>query len=170
MAINTKQIEMTVIVVVEEEGRPTEISHGRFTNPRWVRNICKKSAAVIVEEDIVVVGERGDEQIHAAVMIVIAHGDSHAGHLLAIAVIGDTGRNGDLFKRTVAFVAVKIVRVGVVRHEDIGPAVVVKILEDRLEAEIQLTVGYTGLFGDIGESAVAVVVVESVGRAFVAER
>src|SRR5438128_1841888 len=101
MAINTKQIEMTVIVVVEEERRPPEISRGRFTNPRGIRNICKKATAVIVEEDIVVVRERGEEQIHAAVMIVIAHGNAHARHFLAVSVIGDTGGNRDLLERTV---------------------------------------------------------------------
>src|SRR5262249_26477728 len=103
-----------------------------------------------------------NENIHVAIVIVIAYRDAHARHFLPIGTVRDTGYRANLLKRAVVFVSIEVIRVGIVSYKQIGPAIVVEILKNRLKAEIKILVGYLGLCRYIGESPIAVVVVERV--------
>src|SRR5262249_23725173 len=78
--------------------------------------------------------------------------------------------HANLLKRSVVFVSIEVIRVGIVSYKQIGPAVVVEILKNALEAEIKILVGYLGMRGYIGERPVAVVVVERIRRTCIAQR
>ena len=76
---------------------------------------------------------------------------------------GDTVFETALGERAVVVVAEQQVVGGVAGDVDIGPAIAVEISSDRGEAIARLHRGDAGFFADIGEGAVAVVVIEKAG-------
>src|ERR1700724_567592 len=54
-------------------------------------------------------------------------------------------------------IVVEVVRTGVVRDIQIGPAIVVEVAPDALHAEVMLGVVNTGCFGDVLEGTIAAV-------------
>ena len=46
MAVGAKQVEMSIVVVVEEERSPAEMGDGRFPDARRVGNIRENRAAI----------------------------------------------------------------------------------------------------------------------------
>ena len=122
-----------------------------------------------MEQDVIVVGKGGDEDIHVAITVVIAHGDSHARHFLAVGAERHAGGDANLLKRAIVPVPVQVIWIRVVADEQIRPAIVVEILKYSLEAEVQALVRHPGLHSDIRERAVAIIAIERVGSAFVAD-
>ena len=112
-----------------------------------------------------VVREVRDVDVVAAVVVVIADRHAHVGLLAARLVEGGPRRVADVLERTVALVAIEVVRRGVVGDEQVEPAVVVEVEERHPEAVEAGGVGHAGPRADVGERAVAVVVEEMVGGA-----
>ncbi len=105
----------------------------------------------------VVMDVAGDEEVEAAVAVVVAPG----GAVTPVAE-GNAGFFGHVGEGAVVVVAIEAV-CAEVADEDVGPAVVVVIGDGHAEAPA--VVGDAGLGGDVGECAVVVVVEEgSVGR------
>ena len=65
-------------------------------------------------------------------------------------------------KRAVVIVVVQIIRAGIVRDVEIGPAVVIVIAPDHAEAVILAGVAHAGLLRDFFERAIAAIVIEQV--------
>ena len=145
------------------------MGHGRLADSGRIGNISKQTAAFVVEQDVIVVGKGGDEDVHVAVMVVITDGDSHARHFLAVGAERHAGSDADLLKSAVLFIPIKIIRIRVVAYKQVRPAIIVEIFEHGLEPKIEVLVGHIGFRGDIRERAVAVVVIERVGRALIAD-
>ena len=170
MPVGAKQIRVTVVIVVEESGGPAEIRNRGLADTRRVGDVGKQALAVVVKEDVIVVGESGDEDVHPAIAVVVAHGHTHAGHFLAVAGIRDTRRNTRFRESSVAPIAIKVVGIRVVADEEIRPAIVIEVFPNRLEAKVELAVGHPCGYSDIGEGAVAVIAVKRVWCAAIAER
>ncbi len=85
-------------------------------------------------------------------------------------VEGDARREGDLGERPVAVVVVEQVRVRVVGHEEVRPAVVVVVAPHDAQAPVALVVQIARAHGHVGEGPVTVVVEEHVARAGEAAR
>ena len=84
MAVRYKKIGPAVIVKVERNGAPTEERNRRVHEAGARGLVGKISVAIIYIEGIVVVGKRGDVEIHPAVVIKIADSDSHRSLLATI--------------------------------------------------------------------------------------
>src|ERR1051326_5191853 len=133
MAVCTEEVEPPVIVVVEEKCCPSKIAHRRLAYSGWIRNVTEQTSTVIVEQDVIVIGESRNKDVHVAVAIIIADGDSHTRHFLSIATERHTGGNSNLLKCAVAIVPVKVIRIRIIANNQVRPAIIVEILEDGLE-------------------------------------
>src|SRR5580698_5949855 len=102
----------------------------------------------------------GLEDINVAVEIVVAGGNAHAGHLLAIAAISNTARQAFFSKCAIVVVHEEQARRGVCGYEDVRPAVFVYIEGNGGEPKRGLNGIDAGFFRDVGECAVAVVAIK----------
>ena len=96
------------------------------------------------------------------VAVVVADGDAHAGLGFGVGGEGDAGLDGDVLEGAVVLVLVEGGGGGVVGDVDVGPAVVVEVGGADAEAVGADGGPHAGLLADVGEGAVAVVVVEDV--------
>ena len=112
-----------------------------------------------------VVGEIGFENVEPAVAIVVADGHAHAGLLVAIVAVGASGDHGDIGECAVVVVVEQDAGLRIHRDVNIRPAVVVKIVGDGGDGVARAGLEDAGLFGDVGKSAVAIVVIKNVGVA-----
>ena len=124
---------------------------------------------MVVVEHVEVVGEVGDVDVVAAVVVVVADGHAHVRLLPAVAVEGGAGGVADVVEAAVAAVAIHVVRPGVVGDDQVEPAVVVEIDPGDAEAVAALLVGHSSLPAGFGERAVAVVAEEMI-RLHLADR
>src|SRR5258705_11233122 len=84
--VGYKQIQPTVIVIVEKLCSPTDVRKTNLGDLRLEGDVSKRIVAVVVIENVVLVVEIGYEQIQPSVMVVIAKGHSH-GTLLSTALV-----------------------------------------------------------------------------------
>ena len=73
---------------------------------------------------------------------------------------GHAAFQGGLLKRAVPLVQEQKIRVGIVRHKEIDLAVLIEIVKHGREAMRDSSLAQAGPVGDIGESAVAVIVIQ----------
>ena len=116
-AVDDKEVEPAVVVVVEELGAPANIRQARRGGSGSEGHVDKVLAAFVAVEDVVLLGEVAHEQVQMTVVAKIAHGHAHAPLLTAVLADRDPERKRDLLERAVAEVAVEKVRVCVVRNE-----------------------------------------------------
>ena len=101
------------------------------------------------------------ENIQAAVQIVIADAHAHAGLLHAVFIQRDAAFEAHLGERAVVIVPEQEAGRGIASHVDVGPAVVIEIGRNRGHAVTAFRLGNARFLADIGERAVAVVVIET---------
>ncbi len=94
----------------------------------------------------------GDEEVEAAIAVVVAPGGAGGP-----GADGDAGLFGDVGEGAVVVVAIEAV-LAEVGDEEIGPAVVVEVADDGAKAPA--IVGDAGLGGDVGKGAVVIVMEE----------
>ncbi len=109
------------------------------------------------------VEEVGDEQVGQAVAVGVAVGDAHVGLGLPPTVDRDADRARDVLERPVALVTPEDVLFGVIRDEEVDPAVPVQVGGEHPHASP--LAGDPGGWGDVGEPPAALVPVEDVGLA-----
>ncbi len=136
-----------------------------MAHPRGEAHVGEQAGPVVVVENVGVVGEVGDVQVVAAVVVVVSHRHPHVGLLEAQLVEGRARGVAHVLERAVAPVAIEVVGAGVVGHEQVEPAVVVEVEEGHPEAVEAAGVRHPGLPAHVGEGPVAVVVEEMVGGA-----
>src|SRR6266480_2669741 len=107
MAIGNKQINPTVIVVVEKLGTPTDIRETYSSDIGSVGNIGERIVTIVVEEGVVVVIEVSFEYVQLAIMIIVSHGNAHASLFTAILINGRTGVEPDLLECSISVIVVK---------------------------------------------------------------
>ena len=140
VAVGGEEVEPAVVVVVEEGGAPAEEGNGGFGDAELVADVGEVAVAVVVVEDLVVVGEGGVVEVDAAVVEVVAGGDAHAGGFAAAFVEGVTAGVACVFEGAVALVEVEVVGGTVVRDEEVWLAVAVDVDEEGGEAEVGVLV------------------------------
>ena len=144
----------------------------------WVCTRKTGSAGDVVEvvipevsiERIGVVGEIGLENVQASVAVVVGGGGAHAGLLAAVLVHGESAGQTHLFKCPVVLVVKVQTGRGVAGDIDIGPAVVIEIAGQDREPVILRRSLDPGLFGDVDEMPVPIVVIKGHRLAFEAAR
>ena len=100
-----------------------------------------------------------DKQALASRVVVVAGVCSHAGARTARIAEGNSGRKSLLFKCAVVVVVIQLVRLRVISHKQIEPAVVFIVDESNAE-RFAGWVEEAGSFGDVLETTVAQVVIE----------
>ena len=84
--------------------------------------------------------------------------------LLPVFVVGAAGLDGDVGERAVVVVAVEDTRGRVAGNVNIGPAVVIEVRRHRSKRVMARRLQDAGLLRHVGKRAVAVVVIQDVGR------
>ena len=132
--------------------------------PGTFGDVFEELAVFVPVERRPVAGEIGLGDIEEAVAVVVRDRDAHARLQTSVGIVGDAGRVAALFERSVVLVAIEQAGGLVAGDIDVGPAVVIEIGDDHAQAVAAAGRQNAGLFGDVGERAVAVVVVERVVR------
>ena len=86
VAVDHEDVFPAVVVVVHESRSPAEKGNGVLCEARVVADVGEIGVAIVVIEDVVVVGEVGYEEVVAAVVIIVADGYSHGGYFASVLV------------------------------------------------------------------------------------
>src|ERR1700674_6105028 len=127
VSVGHENIGPAVVVVVKKETAEAQSHQGRAPDLRLRRLIHKEAVALIVVERKHLVGKVGDDKTGTAGPIIVGsvHAHASAGH--AVFAECDSSRNSFFLKRPVVLVEVKLIRLGVIGQQDIGPAISVVI-------------------------------------------
>src|SRR3569832_761938 len=104
--VRDKQVDPTVVIVIEKLRAPADVRQAQRRDLRCVRKIGKRVLAVVMVKRVVFVREDGDEDVELAVVIVVAGGHAHASLLAAILVDRSARAGSDFLGRAVAYVSV----------------------------------------------------------------
>src|SRR4030095_16417368 len=118
------------------------------------RGISEEAVPLVTIEGIVVVGEIGQVQVEAPVIVIISNGYSHAGLLAAVFVECESRRITDVFKGGLSFIAIKIIRSGIVDDQQIEQPVDVDARPRRGEAVMARLIAHAGSLRDFNEGTV----------------
>ena len=164
VAVGEEDVEPAVVVEVDEPGAPAEPSRVE-AEAAGERPVLAEAVTEVGVQRRRVAGEVRLDDVEGAVAIVVADADAHAGLRLAVLAVGAAGADADVRERAVVVVAIERARVRIVRHVDVGPAIVVEV--ERADAEAVGAAGLedAGALRDVLEGAVALVAVEHVGAA-----
>ena len=158
MAVHDQQVLPTVVVIVQESSAKAYKGNGGFRDTSRIADVGKVARSVVVEDHVIIVSERRVDKIHMPVVLIVAGGDTHVGHLASGRVHRIAALVALIVKSTISFVDVEIVRCGVVRDGEVWLAIIVHVDEQRPESVISGRIADAKLFADIGERAVSVVV------------
>ncbi len=109
-----------------------------------------------------VVGEVGFENVKPPVAVIISYGHAHSGLLVAVVAVSASSQRGGVGESAVVVVAEQHAGLRVHSHIDIRPAVVIKIVRNWRNGIPRAGLEDAGLDGDVGKSAVTVVVIKDV--------
>src|SRR6266566_865695 len=146
VAVRQEQIGPAVVVEIEKRDAPAKVLRVE-PESRGEGFVVEGAVAIVVVERGGIVGEIGFEQTEFAVTVVVGNGRAHAGLLAPVVVESGAGDDGNVGERAVVIVVVKNAGGAVAGDINVRPAVVVVIKSGN---------------ADVGEGAVAVVVVEDV--------
>ena len=109
VAVGDEEVFPAVVVIVEEAVGKADEGDGWAGDAGAVTDIGEGAGAIVFEDDFVVVGEGGGDDVEVAVVLVVADGEAHIGDLAAALVDGETGDVGVVFEGAVALVDVEVV-------------------------------------------------------------
>ena len=132
--------------------------------PLSVGHVAEAAVRILTEQHVALVGQVRDDNVGAAVVVVIGEVDAHAREGLAVLVEADACDQADLREGSVALVVEQKALNRIVGDVDVGEAVVVVVGErDAQPLARRLRDGRRGRH--IGERPIAVVVEQQVGHA-----
>ena len=164
--VRHEHIRPAVQVVIEKEASESERQQRRASNFRARRFVNEQSLSFVVIQRKHLVREIRDQYAGVSRMIVVGRVHTHARTRYAVFAERHARHDGFLCKRAVAVVAKKLVRLGVVGEQKVGPAVVVVIEHGDAES-FRGRVAESRLLCDVFKRAVAAIVPQAHGRAFV---
>ncbi len=134
MAIGDENIGPAIVVVIEKEAAESKRDQSGAAYFGLRSLVHEQAVAFVVIKRNHLIGEVADDDAGVAAAIVIGGVHAHAGASHAIFAESYTRRNAALFERSVFLVQVKLVGLGVVGNQNIGPAVAVVIENGDAEA------------------------------------
>ena len=158
MPVDHVDVQVAVVVEIKKSGGPAEIVPRRLEVAGAARHLAKEIASLVAVERVGLVRKVCGVQVQPPVPVVVAEIDAHARLLFSVFVDGDAGREPNLGEFPVPFIAVQVIREGVVRDVQIGIAIVVVVPPDRAQPIVLLLVGHAGGATHIRERAIPVVV------------
>src|SRR6266851_5414468 len=145
MTVDDQEINPTVVVVVKKLGSPTNVGKTYGSDFCGIRDIGKRTVAIIVIKGVVVVVEICDKQIEFAVMIIVTKSDSHASLFAAVFIYRGTGVETNVFEGAVAVIVVKEIRRRIVCDIDIDQAIAIKIAGNNSQSIVTVRIGHARL-------------------------
>ena len=158
-AVDDERVEPAVVVDVEPGRAEAGVRAARRSEPRS-RALLLEEARPVVDVEVVAFSRQvRDEQVFVAVVVEIAGVDAHAGLGSPVRAQRRAGQQARVLERAIVLVDPELVRLAVVRHVEIDPAVAVEV--GRRDAERRPEIARDARRRrDVGERAVAVVVIE----------
>ncbi len=169
MAVGNENVGPAIEIVVEEKTAEAKSEQGSAADFGARSLVNEESFAFVVIERKHLIREVRNQQAGEAGVIVVGGVHAHAGTGHAVFAKGDSRDHRFFGECAVAIVAIKLVRLRVIRKQKIGPAVIVKI-EHRDTESLRRRLAEAGFLRYVLESAVAAVVPEANGSAFVGFR
>ena len=167
VAVEHHQVLRTVVVQVHERGRPAEERAAGSTDAELGGAVVEERAVEVQVERVGVAREVGGEDVGETVRIHVADRDSHGGLRRAVDVGGHAAHHAALLEaeRSAGYGAVgeEGVRLGVVAHQDVRPAIAVEVHDGEVQPEARDALPDSRRFADIAERAVAAILVEEIG-------
>ena len=111
----------------------------------------------------------GNEQVQRAIVVVVRKNRAHRGRSIPIGSVGYALLDRDVGESAVVVVVIQIAFHLIVGDVDVRPAIIVVVAHGHSHSASS-GIGDSGFFGNIGKRAVAIVVKQAVGIAFVIER
>lgn len=90
-----------------------------------------KEAFHIPEKSVLLARKVVDEDVRPTVVVVILEGHSHPGECLAVVIVSQSGRQPGFRKRSVAIVVEQLLCDRIVGNQNIGPPIMIVIVESR---------------------------------------
>ena len=154
--VGDDEIDRAVEVHVREDAAEPQRVSRRGADARAHRFVLVQAASQRpIEADHLVVEIR-DREARSPGTIDVRCVDAHSGARLAVGAEGHTGLDRDVLERAVPLVAIELVRLRVVRHEEIGPAVLI-VIQHRHAERLRAGVEDAARRRDVLERAVAAV-------------
>ena len=163
VSVRDENVEPAVEIVIEEEAAEGEGEEARCADAGGRRVVDEQVPPLVVVQRQHLVREIADQQALPAAAVVVGRVDPHRAPRLPLLTEGDARRLADLLERAIVLVPVEEVRLGVVGHGDVGPAVAVEV-EGHDTERLAGRVEEPGLLCHVLERAVPPVAVEAVGR------
>src|SRR5437764_5919887 len=169
VAIGNENVGPAVQIVVEEKTAKAESEQGSAADFRARGFVDEESFPFVVVEREHLVREIGDQEARKAGVIVVGGVHTHTGAGHAVFTESDSRDDGFFGEGAVAIVAIELVGLSVIRKQEIGPAVVVKIEHGDTES-FRRGIAETGFLGNVFKRTVAAIVPEANGNTFVGFR
>ena len=169
MAVRDEQVFPSVIVEVQK-GRPPFHILGVHRKTGRTCDVFEVAIPKVSIKRIRVAGEIGLEDVQISVAVVVGRRGAHARLLAAVLVHCESAHEPRLFKCPVAFVVKEQTGRRVAGDIKIGPAVIIEVAGQDGESVILMRCFDAGLFGDIDEVTVPIVVIERHRLPFEASR
>src|SRR5207302_489908 len=166
MRLGNEKILPAVVVIIEKTRTPARKRQARSAQTRAVRHVPECAGSVVVEQHVALVGKLRHHNVRQAVIIEVAEVRAHARKGLPVLVVAHSGQQSHFRESAIPVVVVQEALHRVIGHKDIGETVAVVIGKTHSQA-LAVRIRYTGFGGDIGERAVAIVVIEDVRHAVV---
>ena len=142
MAVDDQQILPAIIVVVEEAIAEADKGNGRLGDAGLVAHVGKIPVTVVLEQNVIVVGKVGVDDIETAVVQVIAGGNAHVRNLAPALVERIAAHIAVVLEGSIALVDVEIVGRGVISHQQVGLAIVIHVGKERAQSVISVGIVY----------------------------
>ena len=130
MAVGNENILPAIIVVIKEEATETERHQRSPPNFRLLRLINEQSVSLVVIKRDHLVGEVTDDDAGVSAAIVVGSIGAHAGPRDPILAEPDPRSHTALLECSILLVEVQLVRLRVVRDQDVRPTICV-VIENR---------------------------------------
>src|SRR5260370_17451926 len=127
MPVRDKEVEPTVIVVVETASTEAENIFGGTGDACLIANFFKGTLSVVVPDMVRRFLKIRDIKIEPAIVVVIAKRDTHGSHGTAPCSEGHAAEEPNFIKSTIAFIMVEIGIKSAVGHEQVRPPVVIVV-------------------------------------------
>src|SRR5580698_3828742 len=159
MSIGENEILPSIVIEIDCSRSPPQVSriHGKAGVDGRVGKVV---GPVVAVKSMRVIGKVGLENIESPTVSKVGRRHPHSSLLAPFVVIGYSGLHANLFE-TLTLEVVKIkARRGIAGNIDIGPAIVVEIVDQRRKAVIVLGRRDVHAIRDIGKVAVSVILVK----------
>src|SRR6266566_276350 len=170
VAVGDQNVEPGVVIHVKEGRAPTDVGIAGLADAGGPTDIVKTLRTRVAIERVGLLFKVGRKEAQAAAVVVVAPINAHVAKLHAFAAEGHARDHPDVGEGAVVIVVIEVIWDGVIRHQEVGPAIVVVIHPHDAEAIVADVVVDASFDGNFFKSSVTTIVVKEIAFAFEAPR